>query len=157
VAGIAAIYAHYVAHSTATFDTEFGGEAAMGEKFAHLKSLGHPIVIAEGPDGQVLGYSYASFYRPRAGWRFACEDSVYVAPEAVGQGIGKAMLIDVIYQAGALGFRQMIGVITGESAASISLHEKLGFAHAGRLSAVGYKFERWLDVVYMQRTLAPAT
>ena len=157
VPGIAAIYAHYVATGTATFDTEFGGEAAMGEKFSHYVAHGHPVVIAADAADRVLGYSYASFYRPRAGWRFACEDSVYVAPDAVGQGLGEAMLTEVIRQAGACGFKQMIGVITGESFASIRLHEKLGFAHVGRLASAGFKFDRWLDVVYMQRALAPVT
>jgi phosphinothricin acetyltransferase len=152
VPAITGIYAHYVETSVATFDLEAPGEAAMAAKFGHMVELGHPLIVAE-MAGQVVGYAYASTYRPRPAYRFTCEDTVYLAPEAVGQGLGKKLLSAVIAEARAFGFKQMIAVITAEGEASIALHEKLGFAHIGRHPGLGLKFERWLDVVHMQLAL----
>lgn len=153
VPAITAIYAHYVHHSVATFDLEPPGETFIGEKFGHMRELGHPITIAEGPDGTLLGYAYASVYRPRPAYRFTCEDSVYCAPDAQGRGLGRAMLEDVIARSRSFGFKQMIGVITAEGQASVRLHEKLGFRHIGLHEKLGFKFDRWLDIVHMQLTL----
>jgi len=146
------IYRHYVANSTATFDLEAPGETFMAEKFGHIADLGHPVIVAE-RDGRVLGYAYASIYRPRPAYRFTCEDSVYCAPDAHGQGIGTALLNRVFEMSREFGFKQMIAVITGESAGSIRLHEKLGFRVVGTYDKVGYKFDRWLDIVHMQKAL----
>lgn len=153
VPAIAAIYKHYVEHSTATFDLEWPGETYMAEKFGHMVEKGHPVVIAEGAGGELLGYSYASDYRTRPAYRFTCEDSIYLAPDAVGKGLGSAMLAELLARSRAFGFKQMIGVITAESAGSIRLHEKFGFRHIGRHEALGLKFDRWLDVVHMQLAL----
>lgn len=152
VPGITATYRHYVEYSTATFDLEAPGETFIAEKFGHMVELGHPVLVAE-EEGRLLGYAYASVYRPRPAYRFTCEDTVYCAPEAQRRGVGSALLQAVIEQSRAFGFRQMIGVITAESAGSIRLHEKLGFRIVGRHEALGYKFDRWLDIVHMQRTL----
>ncbi|HVW93921.1 MAG TPA: GNAT family N-acetyltransferase [Devosia sp.] len=149
VPAITAIYAHYVRTSVATFDLEAPGEAAMAEKFGHMVELGHPVVIAERA-GELVGYAYASTYRPRPAYRFACEDSVYLAPEATGQGIGGLLLGDVINRSRAFGFTQMLGVISEEVEASVKLHEKFGFKTLGRFPALGYKFDRWIGVVHMQ-------
>jgi L-amino acid N-acyltransferase YncA len=153
VPAIAAIYKHYVENSVATFDLTPPGETFMAEKFGHMLELGHPIVMAEGAGGKLVGYSYASVYRPRPAYRFTCEDSVYCAPDEQGKGLGRAMLTEVIRQSKAFGFKQMIAVITAEGAGSVRLHEKLGFRHIGRHEALGYKFDRWLDIVHMQLAL----
>jgi phosphinothricin acetyltransferase len=152
VPAITGIYRHYVESSTATFDVAPPGEAAMAEKFGHMAELGHPVVIAE-RERRVVGYAYASVYRPRPAYRFTCEDSVYLAPGEEGRGLGTALLERVIAEARAFGFKQMLGVITAEREASIRLHRRLGFVEAGRFSALGFKFDRWLDVVHMQKAL----
>jgi L-amino acid N-acyltransferase YncA len=152
VPAITAIYKHYVEHTAITFDTEPPGEPAMAEKFGHLVSLGHPLIVAE-QAGAVIGYAYAGFYRPRAAYRFTCEDSIYLQPEAKGRGIGKALLTELLLQSRAFGFKQMIAVITADTANSIAIHEKFGFRHVGRYEAVGYKFDRWHDIVHLQLAL----
>lgn len=152
VPAITSIYAHYVRTSIATFDLEAPGETAMAEKFGHMVELGHPVVIAE-RDGQLAGYAYASTYRPRPAYRFVCEDSVYLAPEATGQGIGSLLLGELIARSRAFGFTQMLGVISEEVAVSVKLHEKFGFKTLGRFPALGYKFDRWIGVVHMQLSL----
>jgi phosphinothricin acetyltransferase len=149
---IAAIYAHYVRETTITFETEVPTEAAMAERFGRLADLGHPVLIAE-EAGRVIGYAYASFYRPRAAYRFTCEDSIYLDPAAVGRGIGGELLGRLLGASRAAGFRQMLAVITAERANSIRLHEKHGFRLIGQYEALGYKFDRWLDIVHMQRAL----
>ncbi len=149
VPAITAIYKHYVENTAITFDTEVPGEEAIAEKYAGLRKLGHPLIIAE-LYGQPVGYAYASFYRPRAAYRFTCEDSIYLHPDAKGRGIGKALLTELLLQSRAFGFKQMIAVITADTANSIAIHEKFGFRHVGRYEAVGYKFDRWHDIVHLQ-------
>lgn len=150
---ITAIYRHEVLNNTATFDTEPPSESLMATgKFAPMMEMGHPCYVAE-RDGDLLGYAYASVYRPRPAYRFTCEDTVYCAKEAQKMGVGTALMQAVIDRAKAFGFKQMIGVITSESAGSIRLHEKLGFRVVGNYEAVGFKFDRWLDIVHMQRAL----
>jgi L-amino acid N-acyltransferase YncA len=107
-------------------------------------------------DGKIVGYSYAGPYRPRIGYRFSLEDSIYIDPGEVGRGIGRALLARVIERSTELGYRQMIAVIGGsETLPSIRLHAALGFAHIGLFPGVGFKFGRWIDSVYMQRALGP--
>jgi L-amino acid N-acyltransferase YncA len=149
---IVSIYDHYVMHSVATFDLVPPGEAAMRDKFGKMRGLGHPLVVALA-DGELVGYAYASTYRDRPAYRFTAEDTVYVAPGRHGQGIGKALLARVIADGRTFGFRQMLGVITAEGTASVALHEKLGFKVAGHFPGLGYKFDRWLDVVHVQLSL----
>ena len=149
---IAAIYRHYVENTAITFDTEPPDEAAMAEKFAALVRLGHPLVIAE-LDGELAGYAYAGLYRPRPAYRFTCENSIYLDPAATGRGLGKALMAELLAQSRACGFRQMIAVITADTAISIALHEKFGFTRVGHYKAVGYKFERWHDIVHLQLAL----
>jgi phosphinothricin acetyltransferase len=152
VPAITAIYRHYVEHSTATFDLEAPGPTALAEKFGHMVDERHPVIMAERA-GEVVGYAYASTYRPRPAYRFTCEDSIYIREDAVGRGLGRRLLGELIAQSQAYGFKQMIAVITAESAGSIALHDKFGFHHAGRHEKLGLKFDRWLDVVHMQRAL----
>ena len=152
VPAITAIYRHAAGTSVATFDTEAPGEAAMAEKFGHMLELGHPVIIAEA-EGKTIGYAYASTYRPRPAYRFTAEDSIYLAPEAQGKGLGSVLLGRLLEQSKAFGFRQMLAVITAERANSIRLHEKHGFRLIGRYEALGYKFDRWLDIVHLQRAV----
>lgn len=152
---IQAIYAHHVLTGLATFEEVPPDVEEMGRRRADVLGRGLPYLVAE-EDGRVLGYAYAGPYRLRSAYRFAVEDSIYVDPAAVGRGLGVALLSAVVEAATAAGCRQMIAVI-GDSAnaASIGVHRRLGFEHVGVLSAVGFKFGRWVDSVLMQRTLGP--
>jgi phosphinothricin acetyltransferase len=153
VPAITAIYAHAVTYGTASFEIEPPGEQEMADRFRALAADGFPYLVAESA-GAVHGYAYAGPYRARIAYRYTLENSVYVAPDCHRQGIGRALLADLVSQAGALGFRQMIAVI-GDSAqvASIALHRAAGFQMVGTFDAVGFKFGRWLDTVLMQRPL----
>jgi phosphinothricin acetyltransferase len=123
----------------------------MGARFDGLTAGGFPYLVAE-KAGAVLGYAYAGAFRPRPAYRFVVEDSVYVAPQAKGQGVGLLLMQGLIEAAEAAGFRQIIAVIGDgrPDSASVRLHEKLGFRHTGRLEGSGYKHGRWLDTVFMQ-------
>ncbi|ODA92099.1 GNAT family N-acetyltransferase [Mesorhizobium sp. SEMIA 3007] len=151
---ITEIYADAVTHGTASYELEPPSRAEMGTRFATLTAGGFPYLVAE-KDGAVLGYAYAGAFRPRPAYRFIVEDSVYVAPDAKGQGIGLKLMRSLIAAAEAAGFRQIIAVIGDGHAdsASVRLHEKLGFRHSGRLEGSGYKHGRWLDTVFMQLSL----
>lgn len=150
---ITTIYAHAVKYGTASFEIEPPGEPDMAERFRALAAGGFPYVVAE-RGGAVRGYAYAGAYRPRIAYRYTVENSVYVAPDCHRQGIGRALVDELVAQATVLGFRQMIAVI-GDSGqvASIALHRTAGFEMVGTFAAVGFKFGRWLDTVLMQRPL----
>jgi phosphinothricin acetyltransferase len=148
-AAIAAIYAHHVAHGTASFDTEPRSDAETAAKIAECSSRGWPFLVAEA-DGEVVGYAYATQFRERPAYRSACENSIYIGPDHVGQGVGKLLLDALIEAAIAAGFRQMIAVIGGAEPASVALHARAGFVEAGRMRSVGRKHGRWLDTLYMQ-------
>ncbi|TIM40738.1 MAG: N-acetyltransferase [Mesorhizobium sp.] len=145
------IYADAVTHGTSSYELEPPDRAEMGERFDNLIAGGFPYLVAE-KDGIVLGYAYAGPFRARPAYRFIVEDSVYVAPEAKGHGIGLKLMQGLIAAAEAAGFRQIIAVIGDgrPDSASVRLHEKLGFRHSGRLEGSGYKHGRWLDTVFMQ-------
>ncbi|UCI08299.1 GNAT family N-acetyltransferase [Mesorhizobium sp. B1-1-8] len=151
---ISEIYADAVTHGTASYELEPPSRAEMGSRFDNLAVGGFPYVVAE-RDGVVLGYAYAGPFRPRPAYRFVVEDSVYVAAEAKGQGVGLLLMQALIETARKAGFRQIIAVIGDGHAdsASVRLHEKLGFRHSGRLEGSGYKHGRWLDTVFMQLSL----
>ena len=150
---ILAIYNHAVANVTATFDTEPMALADMQAKLASLLEGGYPWLVAEA-DGQVLGYAYAGPYRPRRAYRFSIENSVYVAEAARGQRLGSQLMSVLIKVAEAGPWQQMIAVIgDSNNAASVALHKAHGFQDVGILRNVGFKFDRWLDTVVMQRSL----
>ncbi len=154
VAAIADIYAHHVLHGTASFEIEPPDREEIARRRWEVIRKGLPYDVAEW-DGVVVGYAYAAPYRPRLAYRFTVEDSVYVHPGYARRGIGRALLGSVIAQCEQLGYGQMIAVIGGsDNLASISLHEAFGFSHAGTLRSVGFKFDRWLDTVLMQRALS---
>ena len=150
---ITAIYAEAVLHGTGTFELEPPDLAEMTRRRDDVLGKGLPWLVAE-RGGQVLGYAYANHFRPRRAYRFCVEDSIYLHPEARGQGVGKLLLAELVGRCEALGARQMLAVI-GDSAntGSIGVHAALGFEHTGVLKASGWKFDRWLDVVLMQRAL----
>jgi phosphinothricin acetyltransferase len=149
---ITAIYAHHVLHGTGTFETVPPDVAEMTRRFDEVRDRGLPWLVDD--DGGVRGYAYANWFRPRLAYRYFVEDSVYVAPEAVGRGIGRALLEALVDAATEAGARQMLAVIgDAENAASIGVHAALGFERTGVLRASGWKLGRWLDVVLMQRAL----
>ena len=147
---IQSIYSHHVLQGLASFEEVPPDAPEIERRYRDIVARGLPYVVAE-CDGRVAGFAYAGPYRTRPAYRYTVEDSVYVAPHAVGKGLGHAALSEVIRRVTARGFRQMIAII-GDSAnlPSIRLHEKLGFRHAGTLQAVGFKFGRWVDSVIMQ-------
>jgi len=150
---LTAIYAHYVLTGLASFEELAPDAEEMGRRFEAIRQRQLPYLVAE-REGEPIGYAYASFYRTRSAYRFTLEDSIYLRPEAAGQGIGRELLGRLIQESEALGFRRMIAVI-GDSAhrPSIRLHEIMGFTHVGILPSVGFKFGRWVDSVLMQRPL----
>jgi phosphinothricin acetyltransferase len=152
---ITRIYSHYVLNSSATFELEPPDRDEMARRRSDILALGLPYLTAE-VDGAVAGYAYAHLYRPRAAYKFTVEDSIYVAPEYAGRGCGRALLTSLIEQCGQGHWRQLIAVIGGSAnAASIALHLRLGFHPVGTLCSVGFKFNRWVDSVLMQRALGP--
>lgn len=152
---IAAIYGHHVRQGLASFEEEAPTVAEMARRHAELVGRGYPYLVAE-IDGAVTGYAYAGPYRTRPAYRHSVENSVYLAPDRQRTGIGSRLLEELIRRCEAAGFRQMVAII-GDSAnaASIGLHARMGFRHAGVLTAIGYKHGRWVDSVLMQRPLGP--
>jgi len=151
---VAAIYSHYVLSSTVTFELESPGLDYWRDRWRELTEAGLPFLVAE-LDGRVVGYAYCSCWRPRPGYRFTVEDSVYLEPGIGGRGFGTLLLTALVERCKSLGFRELIGIMALPGAeASVALHRKLGFVEVGRLIAVGFKFGRWLDTVVMQLHLA---
>ncbi|MES2043613.1 MAG: N-acetyltransferase family protein [Pseudomonadota bacterium] len=151
-AAIAAIYAHHVLHGTATFDVDPPDAAFWRDKIADMAARSWPFVVADEGAG-AIGYAYAAQFRDRAAYRETCEDSIYIAPDAIGRGVGRALLAALLDRAAAAGFREMIAVIGGAEPASVAVHARHGFVESGRLRGVGIKFGRRLDTLYMQRSL----
>ncbi|MCC6245185.1 MAG: N-acetyltransferase [Gemmatimonadaceae bacterium] len=153
VEAIADIYAYHVLNGTASFELAAPSIDEMRQRREEVLSRGLPYLVAE-VDAHVVGYAYANLYRPRPAYRHSWENSIYVHHTFTGRGIGRVLLHELIDVCTARGARQLIAVI-GDSAnvASIQLHAACGFTHAGTLHAVGYKFDRWIDSVFMQRAL----
>ena len=151
---IAAIYAHHVLNGTASYDVDPPPAEFHRDKIRRIASAGWPFIVAE-VDGRVAGYAYVTQFRDRAAYRFTAENSIYVHPEQMDRGIGKALLAALLSRSKAFGFKTIIAVIGGAEPASIAVHAGLGFVEVGRLRAVGWKHERWLDSVYMQLDLGP--
>ena len=152
---IAQIYAYHVLNGTASFDIVPRTSAETEKKIGDILSKGWPFLIAE-RDNRILGYAYATAFRDRPAYGFTCEDSIYVDPDFMRQGVGVKLLRALMVQATQCGFRQMVAVIGGAEPASVKLHSKLGFTQSGRMRSVGRKFGRWLDSVYMQAELGEA-
>lgn len=156
-ARITEIYAHHVCSGFGTFEEAPPSVEEMLSRFDAVTAAGLPYLVAA-ERGAVFGYAYAAPYRPRSAYRFTVEDLIYVAPEAQRRGIGAPLLMRLVERSSAAGMRQMIAVI-GDSAnaGSIGLHRSLGYEDAGVGRGFGFKFGRWVDVVWMQKTLGPGS
>lgn len=150
---ITSLYAHYVRHTTASFETDPPETSEMARRRQEILNRGLPYLVAE-VSGAVAAYAYAASYRTRPAYRFTVEDSIYVHPDYVGKGIGRLLLAGLIHACEKTACRQMIAVIGGkDNAASVRLHRGFGFEPVGTLQSVGFKFGAWVDTVLMQRTL----
>jgi phosphinothricin acetyltransferase len=150
---LAAIYGHNVLHGFGTFEEVPPSASEMDQRRLAVVEQGLPWLVAEDA-GQVVGYAYAAPFRPRAAYRYTVEDSIYLAPEAVGRGLGRALLSAVLQACEAIGLRQVVAVIgDSQNAASVGLHRALGFEPAGVGRSVGFKHGRWIDIVWMQKAL----
>jgi phosphinothricin acetyltransferase len=153
LADIQAIYAHHVLHGTGSFEEVPPSLEEITARFEKITASGCAWLVAADDTG-VLGYAHYAPYHHRSAYRFCAEDSVYVRETVRGQGVGKALVAELLRHATARGFTQMLAVIgDSENTGSIMVHASLGFHQAGTLRKVGYKFERWLDVVMMQKSL----
>lgn len=153
LAAITAIYTHHVLHGTGTFETTPPTEQDMASRRADVLSKGLPYLVIETANG-VLGFAYCNWFKPRPAYRFSAEDSIYLAPAAAGKGLGRLLLEELMAQAERAGVRKLIAVI-GDSSnlGSVGVHKACGFQPVGVLANSGWKFERWLDVVLMDRVI----
>ena len=151
---ITTIYGHHVLHGSGTFETDPPSLADMRARRAEVLARQLPFLVAE-DGGRILGFAYCNWFKPRPAYRFSAEDSIYLAPDAHRRGLGRALLAELAAQAQAAGVRKLIAVI-GDSAnaGSIGVHRSVGFEQVGVLKSCGWKFERWLDVVLMEKTLS---
>lgn len=149
------IYAHAVTHGTASYEYDPPTLAEMTKRHDALIAANYPYIVATDEAGAILGYAYAGAFRTRPAYRFIVEDSIYIAPTAQGQGIGRLLLSNLIARCQASHYRQIIAVIgDGEiNQASVKLHASLGFTHAGRITGSGYKHNHWCDTILMQLPL----
>jgi len=153
IAAITDIYAYHVLHGTGSFEIDAPGVDEMARRMADIVGRGLPYLVAES-DNEVIGYAYATPYRPRLAYRFTLEDSVYVHHAHAGRRIGAALLTELVAACKAWGGKQLVAVIgDSQNTASVRVHERLGFQHSGVLRNVGFKFDRWLDTVFMQLPL----
>jgi phosphinothricin acetyltransferase len=152
---ITAIYGHHVLHGTGTFETTPPTESEMAARRADVLAKGLPWLVLEDA-GQVVGYAYCQWFKPRPAYRYSAEDSIYLHPQAAGKGLGKELLAALLARAEAAGVRKLIAVI-GDSAnaGSIGVHRTLGFAPVGTIASCGWKFDRWLDIVLMDKVIGP--
>ncbi|MDE2416951.1 MAG: N-acetyltransferase [Burkholderiales bacterium] len=153
IAAITAIYAHHVLHGTGTFEITPPAAEDMTNRRADVLSKGLPYLVIEDDLG-IAGFAYCNWFKPRPAYRFSAEDSIYMAPRASGKGWGRLLLLELMAQAERAGVRKFIAVIgDSDNQGSIGVHRSCGFSHVGVLGACGWKFERWLDVVLMERAL----
>jgi len=152
ITDVLAIYAYFVAMSTATFEIVVPDEAEMRRRLHAVLDRGLPYLVAE-LEGYVVGFCYASQFRPREGYRFTVEDSIYVRHDCIGHGVGKMLLSELISECQAKGCHSMVACICGVNPTSVALHASLGFQQVGLLPEAGYKFGEWLRLLIMHRSL----
>jgi L-amino acid N-acyltransferase YncA len=151
---VLALYRHYVRNSVVTFDEKPPTLAQFRSKFRHLQKLGYPFRVARSPQGTLLGYAYVFPFREKSAFRKTVESSIYLGPAATGRGLGTVLLADLIEHCTKAGLKEIIAVIADQGAeASLALHQKFGFVETGRMGKVGFKFERWIGIILMQRSL----
>jgi len=151
---IAEIYNYYVVNSVVTFDIEPTTESTWLEKFEYLNSLELPFIVAESASGTIFGFAYVAPWRQKAAYRRTVEDTIYLRPAAIGKRIGTKLLAELIEKSRAAGVREIVAVISDKGAdPSIALHEAFGFKKQGHLAKVGFKFNRWLGTVLLQKSL----
>lgn len=151
---ILGLYRHYVRNSVVTFDEKPPTLAQFRARFRHLQKLGYPFRVARSPKGTLLGYAYVFPFRDKSAFRKTVESSIYLGPAATGRGLGKALLKDLIDECTSRGLKEMIAVIADQGAeASLALHTKFGFVETGRMGKVGFKFDRWIGIILMQKSL----
>lgn len=153
IPAITVIYAHHVLHGTGTFEVDPPTQDDMTNRRADVLSKGLPYLVATEGE-KLLGFAYCNWFKPRPAYRFSAEDSIYMAPDAQARGLGRALLAELMAQAELAGVRKLIAVI-GDSAnvGSVAVHRSVGFSHVGTLKSCGWKFDRWLDVVIMDKSL----
>jgi len=153
MAAITAIYKHHVLHGTGTFEIDPPSLEDMTARREDVLSKGLPYLVLEN-ESQVVGFAYCNWFKPRPAYRFSAEDSIYLAADTAGKGWGRMLLAELCQAAEKAGIRKLIAVI-GDSgnAGSIGVHTSVGFKHVGIVSACGWKFERWLDIVMMEKAL----
>lgn len=153
IPALTAIYAHHVLHGYGTFEFVPPGVSEFEGKWRGIRDLGLPFLVAESADG-IVGYAYASTFRPRPGYRYTIEDSVYIRDDQRGRGVGTALMAPLLIRCEAIEARQVVAVI-GDSlnAGSIGLHRKFGFSHSGTVRSAGFKLGRWVDICMMQKAL----
>ncbi len=148
------IYNYYVTNSVVTFDEDAMSLAKWKAKFAHLQKLGMPFIVAESPNKVILGYALVTPWKEKRAYRFTVENSIYLGPASTGKGLGRVLLGELIERSTAAGLKEILAVISDKGAeASIALHESFGFTEIGRMGRVGFKFERWLGTVLLQKSL----
>ena len=150
---ITAIYAHHVLHGTGSFETEPPSVADMTTRRADVLSKGLPYLVVE-QDGKIAGFAYGNWFKPRPAYRYSVEDSIYMAPDLQGKGLGRALLAELMARFEALGIRKVMAIV-GDSAntGSVGIHLALGFTQVGIVDSCGWKFGAWRDIVIMQKTL----
>ena len=150
------IYNYYVTNSVVTFDETKWTLAQWRDKVAFLAKAGLPFLVAQSPSGQILGYALVQPMSSKSAYRYSVENSIYLGHAAAGKGLGRALLAALIEACEQVGIREMVAVISDKGAeASIALHEKFGFVEVGRMGKVGFKFNRWLGTIYLQKHLKP--
>ena len=150
---ITAIYAHHVLHGTGSFETEPPSVADMMARRADVLSKGLPYLVVE-QDGKIAGFAYGNWFKPRPAYRYSVEDSIYMAPDRQGKGLGRALLAELMARFEAAGIRKVMAII-GDSAntGSVGIHLALGFTQVGIVDSCGWKFGAWRDIVIMQKPL----
>ena len=151
---VLAIYRHYVRNSVVTFDEKPPTIRAFRTKFEHTEKLGYPFLVAQSPGGDILGFARVQPFRDKSAFRHTVESTIYLGPASTGRGLGGALLDALIEEAKQSGLKEMIAVIADSGAdASVALHTSRGFSTTGTMGKVGYKFDRWIGIIMMQKSL----
>ena len=154
MAQVSEIYNYYVVNSVVTFDIEKTNPGYWVEKLEYLQGLELPFIVAQSSSGNILGFAYVAPWRQKAAYRRTVEDTIYLRPAAIGKRLGTKLLTELIDLSKKAGVKEIVAVISDKGAdTSIALHEGFGFKKQGHLGKVGFKFNRWLGTVLMQKSL----